>query len=337
MTPIHSGSRPSGQAVGRFGGEPAGQADLFSVATVLMVARMTAEATARALLARARWRSFALPARNVEIAALDWGGDGPLALLHHANGFCKGVWGLVAEALRSHWRVVAIDARGHGDSSKPEGPNAYAWDHFAEDLLGVAGQLSAERGGAPIALGIGNSFGGTSLIGAAARRGDLFEHLLLVDPVIPPPPDPHTNPARHEHFRRLVDGALRRRANWPSRAAARAWCAERSLFAGWRSEAIELYLLDGMRELADGSLELKCPGAIEAAVFAGSATLDILTLATRVPCPTRFLWAEHGDFPRPLYEAVAASMPAARVDTVACGHLVPMQCPELVVAAAGER
>jgi pimeloyl-ACP methyl ester carboxylesterase len=305
---------------------------LFSVAALLMVTRMTPEATARALLARAERRTFMLPASGMEIAALDWGGSGPVALLHHANGFCKGVWALVADALRTHWRVVAIDARGHGDSSKPEGPTAYAWGHFAEDLLGVAEQLRAECG-QPIALGIGNSFGGTSLIGAAARRADLFERLLLVDPVIPPPFDATMPAERHEHFRRLVDGARRRRAHWPSRAAARAWCAARTLFASWRPEAIELYLLDGMRERADGSLELKCPGAIEAAIFAGSTTIDIFSLATRVRCPTLFLWAQEADFPLPLYEMVAASMPNARVETVASDHLVPMVHPELVVSA----
>jgi pimeloyl-ACP methyl ester carboxylesterase len=294
---------------------------------------MTAEATARALLARAGRRTFALPERGVEIAALDWGGHGPLALLHHANGFCKGVWGLVADALHREWHVIAIDARGHGDSSKPEGPDAYRWDHFVEDVRGVAEQLSAECGGRPIALGIGNSFGGTSLLGAAAQRDELFERLLLVDPVIPPPPDPQAGHERHAHFRRLVDGARRRRAHWPSRAAARAYCHSRRLFADWLPEAIELYLLDGMHQRADGSLELKCPGAIEAAVFSGSTSFDVFSLARRVRCPTRFLWAQRGDFQRPVYESIAASMRDARVDTVGCGHLVPMERPDLVVAA----
>jgi len=44
-------------------------------------------------------RRLPLPGRGVEIALLDWGGDGPLVLMHHANGFCAGTFGLVAEAL----------------------------------------------------------------------------------------------------------------------------------------------------------------------------------------------------------------------------------------------
>ena len=71
------------------------------------------DAAARALLASAARRTIALPENGVEIALLDWGGEGPVALLHHANGFCKGVWGLVAEALRDRYRVIVrLDSGG---------------------------------------------------------------------------------------------------------------------------------------------------------------------------------------------------------------------------------
>ena len=43
------------------------------------------------------------------IAALDWGGSNPLAILCHANGFCAATWSLVAELLREEFRVVALD------------------------------------------------------------------------------------------------------------------------------------------------------------------------------------------------------------------------------------
>ena len=291
------------------------------------------KATARALLAGATRRTLSLPDRGVEIALLDWGGDGPLALLHHANGFCKGMWAEVAERLRARFRVVAMDARGHGDSSRPEGPDAYAWEHFAEDLVAVADALVAERGGGEVALGIGHSFGGTSMIGAAARRPELFARLLLVDPVVPPPPHSGITAENTPHLRRLVEGARRRRAQWPSRAAARAYCHERSFFASWRPEAIELYLLDGMREEADGSLALKCPGAVEAAVFGNTGAVDLFALAARVVCPTVVLWAERGNFERPVHEALADAMPAGHLVQVAAGHLVPMEEPALVVAA----
>jgi hypothetical protein len=44
---------------------------------------------------------------GIEIAVLDWGGSGPLALLHHANGFCAGLWDAVAAGLRGRFRVAS--------------------------------------------------------------------------------------------------------------------------------------------------------------------------------------------------------------------------------------
>jgi pimeloyl-ACP methyl ester carboxylesterase len=293
----------------------------------------SSEALARALLAHPQRRTLSLPGRGIETALLDWGGDGPLALLHHANGFCKGLWAEVAEALRDRFRVVAMDARGHGDSSHPDAPGAYDWAHFAEDLVAVAEALAGERGGGAIALGIGHSFGGTAMIGAAARRPELFSRLVLVDPVVPPPPSSGITPENTPSMRRLVERAQRRRAHWPSRAAARAYCRERHFFTSWRPTAIELYLLDGMREHADGSLELKCPGSVEAAVFGSSTSVDLFALAAQVTTPTLVMWAEHGYFPRPIHEALAAAMPAGRFVPVVAGHLVPMENPQLVIDA----
>jgi pimeloyl-ACP methyl ester carboxylesterase len=277
-------------------------------------------------------RRLALRRAGVEIALLDWGGEGPLVLMHHANGFCAGTLGLVAEALVARFHVVGMDARGHGDSSRPEGPDAYRWDRFAEDLLEVAELLAAERADGRVAVALGHSFGGTAVLGAAARRSELFGRLVLVDPVIPPPPGAAaSDPGRPARLERLVEGARRRRSVWPSRAAARAHFEGRELFAGWLPRALDLYVEHGLRERADGQVELKCPGEIEATVFGESGGLDAPALARRVSCPTTWIWAVRGDFPRPLYERVAAEMPRARLVDADSGHLVPMERPELVV------
>ena len=284
------------------------------------------------LLAAATPRRLALPERGVEIALLDFGGAGPLALAHHANGFCKGMWAEVAHALRGEVRIVAMDARGHGDSSRPAGPRAYAWSEFAADLGAVAARLVAETG-RPHALGIGHSFGGTSLLGAAAAHAERFERLLLVDPVTPPPPAVG-GPERAERVGGMVDAARRRRGDWPSRAEARAWFAERSLFASWTPTALDLYVEDGLRERAAGGVELKCPGEVEAAVFEQGEALDLLAWTQGRETPTLWLWAELGNFPLAFYEALAGSMKRARVERVPAGHLVPMVRPDLVAEAA---
>src|SRR5262245_8882655 len=107
-------------------------------------------------------RRLTLPERGVEIALLDWGGSGPLALFHHANGSGAATLDLVARPLTKHFRVIGMDARGHGDSTKPTAGGAYQWREFGADLAAVARTLAGEAGGR-IALGLGHSFGGTSM------------------------------------------------------------------------------------------------------------------------------------------------------------------------------
>jgi len=287
---------------------------------------------------RVERRRLALAQRGVEIALLDWGGDGPLVLMHHANGFCAGTLGLVAEALVPRFRVIGMDARGHGDSSRPGRPEAYGWDEFALDALAVAEALAPAHGGR-VAVGLGHSFGGTAMLGAAARRPELFERLVLVDPVLPGPDFLRAaDPERRARAAQLVEGARRRRSLWAGRAEARAHFAGRSLFRHWLPAALDLYVEHGLRERADGQVELACPGAVEAAIFAASAELDARELARRAAeVPATVLWARRGDFPRPVFERVFGAMPGAHLVDADAGHLIPMERPELVareVAAA---
>jgi pimeloyl-ACP methyl ester carboxylesterase len=279
-------------------------------------------------------RRLPLPDAGVEIALLDWGGEGPLALLHHANGFCAALWAEVAGELRHHYHVVAMDARGHGDSSKPVGDDAYPWHRFGDDALAVARALAAEHPDGRIALGLGHSFGGMSLMLAASRESTLFERLVLVEPVLKPPHDPSiSDPERESRGFELADRARRRRQVFESRQAAADSWREKALFATWTRAAFDLYVAEGLADRPDGSVQLKCPGEVEGAIFAAGPDFDLWEVASRVKTPALLLWAERGDFPRTVYESVAERMADAQVRDIAAGHLVPMERPDLVVDA----
>jgi pimeloyl-ACP methyl ester carboxylesterase len=280
-------------------------------------------------------RRVTLPATGNEIALQDWGGDGPLALLHHANGFCAALWAPVAEQLRDRYHVVAMDARGAGDSPLPpvgEGENPCAWDAMGEDLVAVAELLLAEAGHERLGLGLGHSFGGTLTLLAEASRPGLFERIVAVDPVTPPPPEMLAVLPASKGFE-LAERAKRRRSVWPDRATARAHFADRELFRSWTSQALDLYVAEGLRTRADGQVELKCSPAVEAAVFGGSGTLDVFAAVKGLQLPVLLLWARRGNFPRQAFERLAAGMADARIEDVDAGHLIPMEVPDLVVAA----
>ncbi len=268
---------------------------------------------------------------GVEIALLDWGGDAPVVLAHHANGFCAGMWSPVAEALEGRFRVVAIDARGHGDSSKPEALEAYAWRHFVDDLLSVADTL-AEDAGAPVRVGVGHSFGGAATLMAASRRPELFAAALFVDPVILGPKMLALVEERRHAGGTLADMTRRRRREWASRQEALATWETHPFFCDWTPRARELYARFGLAERPDGKVGLKCPPEVEAAIF-DARPLEPLPVARRFGGPALFLHAGRGNFELAVYQEIADSMPRGRVESLDVGHLVLMEAPEVVVDA----
>ena len=281
-------------------------------------------------------RKIKLPESGVEISLLDWGGDGPLALLHHANGYCAALWAPVAQRLRDRFRVIAMDARGHGDSSKPKSADAYHWSRLGRDVIEVAEQLVSTHPDQRVALGLGHSLGGAVMLLASAERPDLFECQVWVDPAIPP-----LYPGKHgSRWKRSVDAlarrAQRRRHIWPSREAARSQWQEKKIYASWNPSVLELYLAEGLEDRPDGQVQLKCPTDIEAAVFEASLGVDVWSVAERVRARTLIQWANRGNFSRRGFEKLAKSLVDGRVVEVDAGHLVPMERPDCVVEAVLE-
>jgi pimeloyl-ACP methyl ester carboxylesterase len=270
-------------------------------------------------------RRIILEQSGVEIAVLDWGGSGPPALLHHANGFCAALWDPVAQLMRSQFRVFALDARGHGDSSRPEGAEAFGWDRLASDLVGVGQRLLAELGAERFALGLGHSFGGTLTLAAAGEQ-NLYERIALIDAVLHPP----VVRLSGERGSELSVRARKRRALWGSRAEAREFFLGKPLFAPWCEEAIDLYIAEGLRERTDGQVELKCSPEVEASVFEGPPNLDNEKAASQLSVPALLVWAARGNFPRSMYQSTAALMKDGTVEDIQAGHLAPMERPELV-------
>src|SRR6201991_1776593 len=84
----------------------------------------------------------------VEIAYLDEGEGDPILLVH---GFAssKGVnWvypGWVSELTKNGRRVIALDLRGHGDSSKLYDPAEYGIEILADDVIALMDHLKFDR------------------------------------------------------------------------------------------------------------------------------------------------------------------------------------------------
>lgn len=81
-------------------------------------------------------------------------------------------------ALHSSVRLIAYDARGHGESSGAPRPQDYAWSALADDMLALAEHCSPAT---PVSA-IGLSMGTGTLLHAAVAQPARFERLVLTAP-----------------------------------------------------------------------------------------------------------------------------------------------------------
>jgi pimeloyl-ACP methyl ester carboxylesterase len=114
---------------------------------------------------------------NIIIAADAFGDShNPTVILLHGGGQTRHSWGETAnEFAKNGWYAIALDARGHGDSSWAES-ETYNYDNYVADLNQIVTQLNTKP-----AL-VGASMGGiTALLLAGETNSDLIKSLILVD------------------------------------------------------------------------------------------------------------------------------------------------------------
>src|SRR5712692_1734321 len=119
-------------------------------------------------------------ARAVEVNGLclrlwEWGGSGPPALLLHSLAAHSHWWDWAAPLLATRFSVIALDLRGHGESSWAE-PAAYHASDYAGDIVAVLDHLAWE---APLV--IGHSLGGYVGAWLAAHHADRVGALVIAD------------------------------------------------------------------------------------------------------------------------------------------------------------
>ena len=85
--------------------------------------------------------------------AYDDVGQGPVVVLIHGYPFNRSMWTEQIAALKSHYRVLAIDLRGHGET--PVTPGISAMEDMAYDIANLLDHLEVAR-----AVIVGLSMGG---------------------------------------------------------------------------------------------------------------------------------------------------------------------------------
>ncbi len=258
----------------------------------------------------------------------EWPGKGARPVLFlHATGFTRGVWRPTAGALTDACRPIALDLRGHGGShcDLPVG----RWAELAGDVERLAGIESWS--GLVI---VGHSLGGGVGTLLALERPDLVDALLLIEAPLKPPDGEGGGNASD-----MVEVALRRRYEWPSRAAAAEHLRARLPYRAWDTEVFAGFVDSGLRAVGSaGAVQLACARETEAAVFTGGRVGDLWAALPELECP---VWIGRGTGSLGLFSTTseqAASLPKRAYEWVAegSGHFAPLERPQWVEAMVRE-
>lgn len=250
----------------------------------------------------------------------EWGApDAPaLVLLHGLRGY-SGTWRVLASSLADRWRMIALDARGRGESDWDPERNYYT-DAYLSDLETVVDALGLDR-----FLLLGHSLGGTTSYCYAAKHAARLMGLIVEDITA----GSSTAGAGSERIKREM-------AALPT--AFPGWTEARTYWRALRSNvgdaAIEERLYESMRAEADGTIVWRYDAAGIAATRVApdpARTVDLHPVIEAIRVPTLVIRGGRSDFcDLAKVQEFEARNPALTHATVAeASHYVHDDAPEI--------
>ena len=250
----------------------------------------------------------------------------------HATGFNAQTYLPALLPLGAHLRILAVDLRGHGQTSLPADPKRLrSWRRYGADVVALLDAMGIVH---PVTLA-GHSMGGATALTVAGTRGARVKALALFDPVILPKRAyqiaaiPGFN---RFMFRKtpMVTNALRRRASFASLDEAFETYRKRRAFQTWLDDALRSYVEGGFATDAAG-VHLTCAPAWEAATFRGAMSVNLWRDLGRLRIPVTILRADSGSTCALRDDDMLAMLPGRSVQTIAGStHFLPIERPELL-------
>lgn len=256
-----------------------------------------------------------------ELAVWEHAGDGPPALLLHGFAHAGRQWDFFAGAVRGRLRLIAPDARGHGDSARP--PAGYAQADFVADIAAILDALDLER----VAV-VGHSMGGAHGAAFTLAHPERVSTLVVIDT------GPSLAPAGRERSRRLT-------ATRPERFATIADIEAhlRRTSPGYADEVHAHRARWLFRPSADGFVWRSDAAALERILRASGATGEPWDRLGDIAAPTLVVRGTHGYLARDTALGMIERLPDGRLLELDAGHNVHLDRPgelaDAVVAFAG--
>jgi pimeloyl-ACP methyl ester carboxylesterase len=269
---------------------------------------------------------------GLSLRVLEWSRDGVPLLFVHGFGNEAHVWDDLASLVAPHYRTLAVDLRGHGESDRD--PEArYDYDVHVGDLEALTAALGIER----LVL-VGHSLGGRISMLFAGRHPERMAGLVIIDSA--PELDARGTVRIQLDVQRSGEEAEDSGGpSFASEAEYRALLARQYPAAG--SEGLQRLVRFGLRVRADGRFEPRLdPAWFRGRKRASDAemrerevrlTAELWAALARVPCPTLVIRGAASDVVSPdVAERMAEEVLAQGrlVIVPRAGHSVMIDNPE---------
>jgi pimeloyl-ACP methyl ester carboxylesterase len=250
-----------------------------------------------------------------EIAYRRWGNpELPTLLLVHGGGAHSRWWDHIAPFFSGRCCVTALDLSGHGDSGRRP---VYRFETWGDEIAAVATAVPSAQ---PPVI-VAHSLGGLATYHAAARHGERFEGIIVVDSPIHEP-----SPEQEASRRREAFGPLRLYASRESALSHFRTVPDQPDLLPYVVEHIAAH---SVREVEGGWTWKFDPTFFDNLPDVGPETLRA------IPCRVAVLAAENGlvtpDMGRRIYEHLGRTAPVIQIP-LAHHHVMLDQPLSLVTA-----
>lgn len=261
----------------------------------------------------------------VNIPFVNFGGRGPLLHFAHANAYPPECYQQFIDLFLENYHVTAIKHRPLWSGSHPD--ELTSWQVITDDLIQFF-----EQEGLQNVIGIGHSLGAVATMYAAVQRPELFQAIVLIEPVFLPPQilqlaEAYPDKAAEQPF---VLRALHRRNRWESRQAAFDRFRSKSVFEKFSDDILWDYVNNGVHE-DNGEFILTYPREWESRIYS-RPPLSVWERIPQVTVPTLAIRAAESDtlFPDSWQLWQELQPQATFVEMADLGHMLPMERPLLV-------
>lgn len=182
-----------------------------------------------------------ISARGINFNYVEWKGGDPPILMLHGDMRTGRSFDAISRELNGKYNIVAMDARGHGDSDWPEA--GYSIKDRIEDLVSFCKATGISK-----AIGIGHSLGGGIISLCNEKYEGIFQKLILLEPDFVFDGD---------FYNRACSRANRQHRSWKTRQHLMVYLEQHKMASHWREDVIQDVVEHETQELQDGTVVMK--------------------------------------------------------------------------------